>query len=646
MSMKIKNLFIQPLLKCFAMSSILVPTYVSASLFSSAEVTKAVEDLGEKIAQVEETISLVKSLSDLDLKLDMSRMFSEICTSSFGDPEIANACETYSTLYVSSLAPEVIAGLKTDEESNARNVNSLVSLSAISNVTEYASQTFSEIAQSGGLISSDSKFENALEEIVQGSYSKDYLAGLTDSEKADLYESEWDSLRNLVDLSGVGGSTAAESSIALGSTRLVEEEVRIPHFVDLERCAKRHTSGGLCYTSTTFRGGHTTLRLRGLRAGEYPERGTWTELPDGRQRYSWFTFSTRLVEEAYTYDYNPDLDASLSTTERTATHTAGASTYDPKRDRMNTLEVIGGTMDAALSCMKWELRGICIWLKWSFTGPKIKTVLKVRNYVPELTFQTYSDAGKPPWREASSLISLVGMDNNGFITRGLTSLMGASGAYKNTGGGSSEKQKTSSSRNESNFKLVDAFGNPSAEAFNLLSEATLGLFCPPNTNMFVPHYISNLDLVNWRQYFGVEFWNFRSWVLGSYMLGEYSDNNHYGSIYPRIGFNNAEDEIKSAVLSTYRAAHFITRRSSLRVVNDIYISHKDGLWVSNELKEGDRSTGRFQQLMPHKDRSCKTFPLEKVPDGKRRGETGATMWNFWRRVECCKRPFGKLIFKT
>lgn len=170
---------------------------------------------------------------------------------------------------------------------------------------------------------------------------------------------------------------------------------------------------------------------------------------------------------------------------------------------VNSIQITSTTMNGAISCLNWELRGVCVWLKISLFSVSVKTSLKVANHVPELTFQTYDSDATMPWTEAKSILSITGSDSDGFFTRGLTSLMGATGAYRNTGGGTNGSSK-SASRSKTKFKMVDALGHPAASVW----ESTLGnsdLMCSPTTTMFQPYYVSNLDLFNWRQNFGVEF---------------------------------------------------------------------------------------------------------------------------------------------
>ena len=563
---------------------------------------------------------------------DFSGMFSAGCSMITDDPSMKTLCENYSATYVTDLAPSELSSLITANQSSVIDTLNLMGLSQITSIADLSSLSFSEIITNETFITSDDKLSESLTTIVEGRYSQSFLAGLSEDEKIDLYESEWDNLRNLMDLSGVGGSSASASSIDLEESKTETIDVVTTITELIPACNADFLTTG-CFWFDEF-SGYTLVGLPG---------GTISKDFEGSVYLTYSSIKSTAVTTTHVYNYAPNINSNLSGNTITTTHTTQAESYKPNRETMSTIDVGIATMDAAFNCFSWTFRGVCIWLKWSWTGPTLKTSVKVRNYVPELTFQTYTDATKPPWDETRSLMNAAQVGHDGFFTKALSTLMGAQSSYKEMGGGKGRKQGNPKARNESNFKLVDAFGNPAADVF----KATFGnleAFCVPNTTMFYPYYISNMDAINWRQYFGVEFWNYRSWLVGAYNLGTYSDKNIYGSVYPRIGFNSAEDEVKAAVLATYRAAHFITREDTWHVVNDIYIPHKKGLWVDNELDFEHPNTGKFQQLLPYTESKCQSFPLKANPDGKRRGETGATMWNFWRRVSCCKKRGSKLLF--
>ena len=558
------------------------------------------------------------------------------CSAITDDPTARTECEDYVTTYVTDLTASQLSTLIGEEVAKAADTLDLMGLSDISNLADYVGGDLSDNFDLETLMAGDDAFSDSLTRIVNGRYDESFLSGLTEEETMDLYESEWDNLESLIDMTGLGGASASLGSIALdeSSEELVTTvtETTMP----ISGCDPDFPSYPCVTGDADF--GYSVIGATS---------GTLSQDFEGNWYLTTTDTVTDLVTSYFTTDYTPTYGTEVITSPVTRTITTSSESYDPRRETMNTLEIIAATMEASLSCMSWELKGICVWLKWTWSGPVIKTSIKAKNYVPEVTIQNYIDADNPPWTGIDmDAIWLASQGaNDGLLTRLQTSLMGATGAYKDTGGGNNGSTQTKgkgNSRGNTKFRLVDVFGNPAATLWET-TYGSLEAFCVPTTDMLEPYYISNLDAINWRQWFGVEFWNYKSWLVGTYMLGEYSDNNHYGSIYPRIGFTTIADDIKASVLTTYRAMHFITREGGLRVYQDIHKTGK-GLWVENELSEDNPQSGKFQQLLPYKENSCRTFPLEKNPDGKRRGETGATMWNFWRKIECCKKRGSKLLF--
>lgn len=566
-----------------------------------------------------------------------SHMFSVGCSMISDDSAELKKCNEYTTTYVTDLSVSDLSSLVTKEISDARDTLDLMGFSKITNLSDLTAKTLSGDFNFGQMLSTDSEFSDALTTVVEGRYSEAFLAGLTEEESMSLYESEWGLLSEMVDMSGIGGDTESRGSVDLTKTETVEETTVVETTRPISTCDP-DVPVSPCVSYDEFTG----LTVVGASSGSVSQD------VDGNYYLTTSSASTNWVTNTFTQAYSPTLVTDLSSSTVTRTQSRTAEVYRADRESMNTLEVVGATMEGALSCMNWEFKGVCIWIKWTLAGPKIRTSLKVANYVPELTFQNYTDADRPPWDESRLVMTVAQAGNDDLLTRAQTALMGATGAYKDTGGGQSKGNKSSgkgSSRSNTKFRLVDALGNPAATMWSS-AFSHLDFFCSPTTTMMEPYYLSNLDLINWRQNFGVEFWDYKSWLVGAYMLGTYSDNNHYGSVYPRIGFTANSDDIKASILTTFRAAHFITRPSELHVYQSINRPHKDGLWVSNELDQDKPNTGKFQQLLPYKETKCHAFPLERNPDGKRRGETGATMWNFWRKVTCCKKRGKKLLFHT
>lgn len=311
---------------------------------------------------------------------------------------------------------------------------------------------------------------------------------------------------------------------------------------------------------------------------------------------------------------------------------------------LTTTDIIEQTMSSALSCMDWELRGICIWMSCGL-GCTFSTSLKVKNFVPDMVVQSYDRANGEPWTESQDINQISqGSADSSWVTTMIRWIEDFDVSSVGIRGGVLTEGKRDQHQNLS-FKLVDAYGNPALITYNALAQSTFGLACAGRTLPFWPYYISNLDAIAWR-------WNVpeifypQSWLpLGTtWDLGDSSNN--YGPIYPRHGFAISQDPLKAAVLSTFRATHFITRKGEPHLYFTIGQPSEDGYWPAGSLDKKDRDTGIWQMLYPQTDSSCYRFPYDGNPSGNRRSTDGSYIWNFWKSYECCTRVGQQLIYHS
>ena len=317
---------------------------------------------------------------------------------------------------------------------------------------------------------------------------------------------------------------------------------------------------------------------------------------------------------------------------------------------IDTLEVTSMTLNAAMSCLDWELRGICIWMTCFLVVCEFDTSLKVKNHTPDLLVQAYNRNEGEPWKESQDIIELLSLDHDSSMVRSImnaaagimdndyniNSSLDVAGGQRST---AKETQKSSLS-----FYYVDAFGNPGLLAFDTLARSSFGLICSSNTTPFTLHYNSNLDSAAWR-------WNIpelfypQSWLVGTDALGGLSNN--WGPIYPRMAFNVAQDPLKSAVLKAFRVAHFVTGNSAARIFVELDHSSQDGYWPYGPLDQNDGNTGKWQMLYPKEDDSCQQFPYNATSTHEdRRSDDYNYVWNFWKAYKCCERKGSNLIFHT
>ncbi|WP_303287770.1 TIGR03756 family integrating conjugative element protein [Marinobacter sp. SS8-8] len=319
-------------------------------------------------------------------------------------------------------------------------------------------------------------------------------------------------------------------------------------------------------------------------------------------------------------------------------------TNDQYSGVINTIDITQQTMAAAMSCMDWELRGACVWM--SCVVPPIctfTTSTKVKNFVPDLVVQSYDRANGEPWTESQDINQVSqGTSDSSWVTT-MISWVENYNVTEVRGGQSNEAVKNDHVNLD--FKLVDAYGNPALIAYNAMATGLFGMVCSGRSFPFFPYYISNLDSIAWR-------WNLpelfypQSWAVGvpAYNLGTMTNN--YGSIFPRMGFLTQADGLKSAVLTSFRAMHFITRTFEPHLYFSIGQPSEDGYWPAGPLDQNDKDTGVFQMLYPDNESSCAQFPMSAMPGPSKRSSDGSYVWNFWKAYKCCQRVGQTLVWHS
>jgi integrating conjugative element protein (TIGR03756 family) len=111
----------------------------------------------------------------------------------------------------------------------------------------------------------------------------------------------------------------------------------------------------------------------------------------------------------------------------------------------NTFGVLSNTIQAVPSCLSYNVRGSCFWLKCSFIFCSFNVTLRVRHYLPDVIVSTYNDVGHHPWADIGKPLATT-LDAVGGVILGATFDASANTARP-------ERERTS-------FKSVDVIGNP------------------------------------------------------------------------------------------------------------------------------------------------------------------------------------------
>src|SRR5690606_5051208 len=68
---------------------------------------------------------------------------------------------------------------------------------------------------------------------------------------------------------------------------------------------------------------------------------------------------------------------------------------------LDTVTIAGSAL--SLDCIAYRVRGICFWLRCTFTGCSLETSVRVEHYVPDAVVSSYSNTGENPWVEVRAM---------------------------------------------------------------------------------------------------------------------------------------------------------------------------------------------------------------------------------------------------
>ncbi|QHC91396.1 TIGR03756 family integrating conjugative element protein [Pseudomonas chlororaphis] len=262
------------------------------------------------------------------------------------------------------------------------------------------------------------------------------------------------------------------------------------------------------------------------------------------------------------------------------------------------------------TCLEYKVVGICYWLFCTNFGCKVRTSTKVRHYVPDAVVSAYSDTGMNPWSEMSSLGSPNGMAQ----------------------GGNDGTTNHVAENNMAKFKETDVIGHPGGATFSQFASGS-GYACKGATLPLVPYFLSSLDPIAWR--YGVpEAVYPEALTPGLREVGSMASADLWGNIYPRSGFLHQSNDYKTGAVMAQRAGDLTTRNGQVHVYLPMLAKPQDGYWPAGELKEGDSTTGKWQELTPTLSQSCAVFPNNSP---QVQAADGGYAWALWRPYSCCQR---------
>lgn len=194
---------------------------------------------------------------------------------------------------------------------------------------------------------------------------------------------------------------------------------------------------------------------------------------------------------------------------------------------------------------------------------------------------------------------------------------------------------TTNHDNENNlakFKNADVIGHPGGYVFSQFASRT-GYVCEGAGTAFMPYLLSTLDPLAWR-YNVPEMVYPEALTPGLREIGSRTTSNLWGNVYPRGGFLHQTDDYKSGAVVAQRSGDVVTRRYQPHVYQPLLVDARDGYWPAGALKEGDASTGKWQELTPTLSNACAVFPHGYTRVQAKQGDYA---WALWRPYACCER---------
>jgi hypothetical protein len=341
-------------------------------------------------------------------------------------------------------------------------------------------------------------------------------------------------------------------------------------------------------------------------------------------------------------------------------------------------------------CLDYKVVGVCFWLLCTNYGCSVRTSIKVRHYVPDAVVSSYANTGENPWEDVKDMsrpndeaqggrdgttnhqrennlarfknADVIGhpggevfsqfADGFGYTCKGagtaffpyflstLDSLAWRSGIPESLYLESSipglrevsDIFKTNDNNSMNLDGLMDQlnslFDGKTSEAGN----ADAGNAGTGNAEAGTTGAggAGNAEAGNGMDGTGI--------LNDSQLAG-----NIWGSVYPRMGFLHQSDDYKAAAVIAQRAGDVVTRKWQVHVYWPLVADAKDGYWPAGELKEGDASTGKWQELLPTQSDKCAVFPHKQT---QKQASKGDYAWALWRPYACCERKGQIFLFSV
>ena len=174
--------------------------------------------------------------------------------------------------------------------------------------------------------------------------------------------------------------------------------------------------------------------------------------------------------------------------------------------------------------------------------------------------------------------------------------------------------------------------------------------CPPSIMPFGLAFQSDLDAPFWRGIVPLETIYPATWLPGMREVGQ-GTLQTWGSVWPRQGAIFQQDPVKGAAVLAQRVGDIISYHAQPHIYTALQLDSDPNykFFGFQGIREHDPEHTLWQRVFPNPQRTCSVFgtndslAIAGFGDGHNLNSRG-TVWNAWRRQDCCKKPSGGAVF--
>ncbi|MBW8833431.1 MAG: TraU family protein, partial [Burkholderiales bacterium] len=176
------------------------------------------------------------------------------------------------------------------------------------------------------------------------------------------------------------------------------------------------------------------------------------------------------------------------------------------------------------------------------------------------------------------------------------------------------------------------------------------LMCPPGIMPFGLAFQSDLDSFFWRGLVPLESIYPATWLPGMREVGQGLFQT-WGNVWPRTGMIFEQHPVKGAAVLAQRVGDIISHPAQPHIYSMLQVDTNPNyrFFGFQGIKEHDESHTLWQRVFPSPQSQCAifgsndSFALMGFGDGQNMNNRG-TVWNAWRKQDCCKKPSGRAVF--